>query len=349
MKQSRCNGVPRHAAGPWRGRRWLPAAIAFILTHAVFAGRLDAWQSPGSAGRIESSAECCLVLLLPVGARSASVGGALTAATGVDAVFINPAGLAALGANHFIIHQNSMSADATAFSFLLAPRGAGTLGLSYQLHDIGDIENTDEHGRTIGSLAIRHHLLVASYGVPVHGGLSAGMNYKLYQFRIGCSGACAGEEVAATTHAVDVGIHFRPSRYPALQLGAALVNTGFALQVVNAQQADPLPRRLRAGVLYDLLWHLPFSKAYALWLATEMTAVPDRSEAIQPAVGIEFSAHDAVFLRMGYVSGTGVGTGTSMGIGMRHSRFDMAVAKSFVSSRLDLFDEPIQFTFGVAF
>lgn len=324
-------------------------AIAFILVHAAFGGRLDAWQSSGSTGRVESAAECCLVLLLPVGARSASLGGAITAATGTDAVFINPAGLAWLEANHFLVHQNSMSAEATAFSFLLAPRDAGTLGLSYQLHDIGDIENTDEYGRTIGSLAIRHHLLVASYGVPVYGGLSAGLNYKLYQFRIGCSGACAGEEVAATTHAIDVGVHFRPHHYPALQLGAALVNTGFPLQVVNAQQADPLPRRLRAGLLYDLLWHLPSSEAYALWLAAEMTAVPDRSESIQPAVGIEFSAHDAVFLRMGYVSGTGVGTGTSMGIGMRHSRFDMAVAKSFVSSRLDLFDEPVQLTFGVAF
>lgn len=297
-----------------------------------------------------ASDECCLVLLLPVSARAVALGRALTARGSASGVFANPAGLAALEEGQFVIHHSAtVAGQANAVSLLFTPPIVGTLGVSYQLFDHGDIATTDENGFETGQLSIRDHVLVASYATHLLGGLSGGVNLKLYHFRIGCRGNCAGHEVRATTYGLDTGLHFRPAWLDALQLGVALSNLGFSLQVVNAPQADPLPTRVRAGAAYDVLRHVATADAVALWAGLELVDRWPTPGSPAASLGLEFIAADAVFLRAGYVPGNGLDSGAAIGVGVRHTYFTVDIAKSFNNSVLDPEAEPFQVSFAMSF
>lgn len=289
------------------------------------------------------------MLILPVGARSIALGRALTAMATPDAVFSNPAGLAGVDGGYLMVHHTDVAAQGNAFSLVFAPEGVGTLGLSYELVDFGEIEQTDDRGQTIGAVTLRHHVLVASYGAHLAGGLGAGISYKFYQFRIGCRGTCGGEEVTATTHAVDVGVRWHSQRFPALQLGAAVSNIGFPLQVINAQQADPLPVRIRVGGAYEVLHHLRRDSGLELWWAVDVVDEWHEPGSPDVSTGLELSIGDAVFLRSGYVPGEGIGTGAAIGVGIDYDRFTVSIARSFASSPLEAVEEPMQFSFGLRF
>ena len=99
-----------------------------------------------------SSTECCIDMLAPVGARSISLGDALTARPGEDAIFINPAGIAARRASQAIAHRSDFGqAKRTTLGVLLATRRAGVFGLAYHLVDFGTQENTDDTGNVLGT------------------------------------------------------------------------------------------------------------------------------------------------------------------------------------------------------
>ncbi|HEX6939634.1 MAG TPA: PorV/PorQ family protein [Longimicrobiales bacterium] len=315
-----------------------------------------AWLAPAPLGARQVAAEdrapaseCCLVLLLPVGARSIALGRALTAIASPDAAFANPAGLAGVEGGHLMVHHTDVAAQGNAFSLLFDPGGLGTIGLSYELVDFGEIEHTDDRGQTVGVITLRHHVLLTSFATQLAGWLDAGMSYKFYQFRIGCRGTCGGEEVTATTHAVDLGVRVHPVRLPAFHFGAAVTNVGFPLQVINAQQADPLPVRVRVGAAYELLHHLREQEGVELWWAVDVVDEWREPGAPQLSTGVELSLGEAIFLRSGYVPGEGIGTGAAIGIGIDYDRFTVSVARSFASSPLEAVEEPMQFSFGLRF
>lgn len=349
MRRSRSDDPGGRSLPWWSSRRVAPVPVLVAWALALGPGASVARGQVAPAEDRTGASECCLVLLLPVGARAIALGRALTATATPEAVFANPAGLAGLEDSHFVVHHTNVAAQASAFSLLLTPSRIGTLGLSYELLDFGEIEHTDERGVTTGVLTLRHHVLVASFATELFGGFSTGLNYKLYQFRIGCRGSCGGEEVTATTHAIDAGFQFRPRTLPHVQFGAAVTNVGFPLQVINAQQADPLPVRARVGVAYEVLHHVRSQDLVEIWLA--MDVVDEWSDAGSPtaSLGIEVAAQDAIFLRAGYVPGDGVGTGAAVGVGVHYSRFSVSVAKSFASSPLEAAEEPVQFSFGLRF
>lgn len=338
----------RAGEGGWRARfaRFIMACATCAV--AVPAGDLAARQSSGGGG-LTPATECCLVLLIPVGAQSVALGRATTSATTPDAVFGNPAGVAGLEGSHFVVHHSSMITQASAFSLLFTPSGVGTVGLSYELVDEEEIEQTDEQGRTIGAVTLRHHVLVGTFGTTLASWLSAGINYKFYQMRIGCRGTCEDLQIAATTHAVDVGIRIHPERIPGLRLGATASNMGFPLQVINAKQADPLPVRLRLGMAYEVLRHLQPVEDIELWWAVEVIENWNDRGAPTASVGVELAARDAVFLRAGYVPGEGLGTGAAIGIGVHYDRITVSVSRSFASSLLETAEDPVQFSLGLRF
>lgn len=351
MKRRLSDAVALRAASRRRRRsRAGPLAALAVGGAACLIPARAAAQGDGADARAPAS-ECCLVLLLPVGARTIALGRALTATASPDAAFANPAGLAGLDGGHFMIHHTDVAAEANAFSLLLTPGSAGTVGVSYELVDFGEIEHTDDRGQTIGAITLRHHVLIASFAADVGGGVAAGLNYKLYQFRIGCRGMCGGEEVTATTHAVDIGVRYHPATAPALELGVAVVNVGFPLQVINAQQADPLPVRARLGAAYELLHRVrPVEGIELRWALDVLLDAVDRWRefgAPRLSTGLELDVRDAIFLRAGYVPGDGIGTGAAIGIGVNYDRFAIAVARSFASSPLEAAEEPMQFSFGL--
>lgn len=337
----------RAAARAW-GRAWSFLALIVILPGVVPAGVA---AQEGAPGEDPPSAECCSLLLVPVGARAMGMAGAYTARTGPDAVFRNPGGLAGLTGSMFLVHHSDMSLDVQvdAFTVLVTPFSS-TFGLSYQLFDNGAITTTDQTGQVTGEQTLRDHLLVASFGTGLGAGVGAGVNLKLFQQRVDCTGSsCGGVTSVATTHAVDLGVRYSPTWARSLELGLAVVNLGPALHVENAEQADDLPARLHVGAAYDVLGLVQGDSTLALRVLLDVRDEVRDPGTLTPSIGMELDVQRSIFLRAGYTPGEGTGTGAAVGVGIRYERIDIAVARSFVNSILEADSEPFQVSFGLYF
>lgn len=332
--------------------RWQRGAAVLLALLAAVAPGWDAAVSAQEGGEIEpvGRLECCLLLLVPVGARASAMGGTVTSRRGSDAVFSNPAGLAGMTGSMFVVHHSDMAIDQQidAFSLLLTPF-ASTFGISYQLFDKGDVATTDPSGEKTGELSFRDHLLVASFATSLGAGLGVGVNYKLFQQRINCTGACGGEESVGTTHATDIGLRYQPPWDRSLELGIAVANLGFPLQVVNAAQADPFPGRVHIGAAYNVLRPLRSDSLLSLHVSVEVQDRLREFGSPVASVGLEFDVQQVIFLRAGYAPGEGLGSGAAVGVELRYDRFDIAVARSFVNSSLEADSEPFQVSFGLRF
>ncbi len=323
-----------------------PSRFSLLLAAAflLLGGELAAQDEPVPAS------ECCLPLLLPIGARPVALGQALTARAGRDGVFINPAGLIDVSDDEFIIHRSTLAEDAqlTTFGLIIHSAVAGVFAVTYRLIDFGETDITDEFGNVIGSSGFIDQVLTASFATRISAGWSAGISYKLYDFRDQCEGVC-GERFSGTTHLLDGGFEFRPARVPQLILGASLIHAGLALQVKNAAQADPTPARLRIGAAYEIGHHLQKDTTVQVWAHGDVVGRMRDTGAPAVNVGAEVILDQTIFLRAGHASASNGVTsgGTGLGVGLRYQRFEIAVSKTFSSSALE--SDPVQVSFGVRF
>lgn len=331
------------------------AALAVGLAAAPGEGAAQATSGDPGAPRLvaelqAASGECCLMLLFPIGARRAALSEAVTSVESPDAVFYNPAGLAEVTDEHFVLHHlANQTVQVDAFTLLFSPGNIATFGLSYGLIDHGDQDVTgNQSDLPIGRITMRDHLLIASFSASVTAGVSAGLNYKYYRWRIDCSGQCQEAELDAATHGLDFGVQYRPLWLGQARIGASLLNVGFPLQVVNSEQADRMPTRLRVGVSYDVMRHLDPAGPYRLWLLVDAEEEDwKQPTSPTPSMGLELSAGDVIFLRGGYGAGDGITSGFAVGVGVVYSRFDVAVAKRVSGAGFG--DDPFQLTVDVGF
>lgn len=300
-----------------------------------------------------SSTEGALTLLLPIGARGIGLGRAVTASSGPESVFWNPAGLARLEQGGFFVYRGThLAGEATGFSLVLARQPLGALGLSYQLLDLGDQDLRDGEGNVLGSVSFRDHLAVVSFGLQVLPGLDTGVNFKVFQSRITCRGQCTDAGVTGTTYALDAGIQAQPSETIPLRIGVLLAHVGPNLQLINVEQADPLPTRLRAAVSYEALRHFTDTPGVELWINLELE---DRWRNLGSPIlylGGELVAGegDLFFVRAGYgQQQSGQSAGASVGLGLRYEQFDLGLAKRLSGSSLTGESEPVHISFGVVF
>lgn len=330
------------AIAAWFGALAAPAVAQSPARNAAL-GSEEQLATPSNA--------CCLTLLLPVGARAAGLGEALTATSAPDAVFYNPAGLAELEDNVFVLHHVANAIQQVdAFSLVIQPFGLATFALSYELVDYGDEEATDVDGIVIGRITLRDHIVVASFATGIVSGVSAGLNYKLYNARWTCSGGCDGTDFIAWTHGLDVGVQYAPTWLPSFRVGAALLNAGFPLQVVNRRQSDPMPTRLHVGVQYNVLRHFDQVGPYELRLLVDAEDDDWKTPTSPTAsAGMELAVADALFLRAGYGGGEGAEAGPSVGVGIVYDQFDVAVAKRFGGLEGSTGEEPLHLSLGVRF
>ena len=294
--------------------------------------------------------EGALFLLLPVGAQGVGLGRAMTALATEEAAFWNPAGLAQQKERTAMVYRGSqLAGDATALSVLLPWERVGTFGASYLLLDIGDQALRDDFGNVLGRISVRNHAGMVSYAAAFPGRIYAGINVKLVQFRVACRGQCPDLDTTSSAYAVDAGIQAEPFRRIPLRLGWMIAHAGTEFQVINEEQSDPLPTRLRFAVAYDVLRHLE-EDAVALWLTVE---TEDRArDPGSPSLyaGLNLSAADLFYVRAGYVGGKLDQTnGASVGLGFRVDRFYLNLAKSLTRSIVTGASQPLHVTFGVAF
>ena len=317
-------------------------ALAVTAASLVLCG-------PGVARAQEvGSAECCVRLLEPIGARALALGNALTARMLPDVLYVNPAGIAGVGVDEFRVHSERTDLDKTTTFVLLFGIGSiGTAAISYRLVDYGDIPALNNEGIETGTLRLTDQLLGASFATTILRRIDAGVTYTLYQLRQECSGFCQDQPFTGTTHAVDLGIRAEVPWVRALELGAAVQHLGLPLQVKNAPQRDPAPTRVRVGLAYEVLQHFRPDSTMQLVASADLLQGVRAGVDPRAALGLELILDASLFVRAGYASGTGKGTGGSVGVGMIWDRFDVSVAKSFSSS--DDGGEPFQVTFAIRF
>lgn len=309
--------------------------------------------SPASAKAqsAEERPEGALFLLLPAGAQGVALGRAMTWVEGIEGVFWNPAGLAGVTRSQgVVIRGDHAVGTATSGTGIYARQGVGAFGASYYLLDAGEIDQTDDAGNYIGTITIRNHLGVVSGATRVSDRLSAGVNLKVIRFQLACRGICADEGTTATTYAVDAGVQGTP--VDRLRLGAMVAHLGPSLQVKNAEQADPLPARVRVAAAYDLVARLTGREDVHGWLAFEMEDHLRSLGYMSYYLGADLSAgvEDMLSLRAGYVwSETDQEDGGRVGLGLRYERFELSIAKSLAISALTGDSEPVHVTFAFGF
>ena len=298
------------------------------------------------------SNEGALFLLLPVGAKAVSLGRAMTAMEGTESAFWNPAGLAQVRQSQVVLFRgDNVTGTGTAVSTLFVKPGVGTIGASYYLHDVGSQDLTDGDRNFLGTFTVRNHLGVASAAANLFSGFSMGLNFKVIQFRTSCRGTfCPDVGTTATTYAIDAGVQGR--LLEGLRVGAMLAHLGPRMQVLNAEQADPLPTRIRVGAAYNLVTSFTESQNFAGWVSVEVQDHLRDPSSLSLYVGTELVAGeaDALFLRAGYVIGElDQEHGARVGLGLAYERFDLTIAKSLVVSTLTGDTEPVHVTFSVRF
>jgi hypothetical protein len=297
------------------------------------------------------STEGALFLLLPVGAKAVSLGRAVTPLDGPESAFWNPAGLAAVKESQVVLLRGDpLAGTSTAFSALWTRPGVGTLGVSYQLLDVGSQELRDVDGNELGSISVRNHLGVVSAAAQLLEQVRLGVNFKVVQFRRSCRGICSDAGTTATTYAFDAGLQVVPTER--LKIGAMLAHVGPRLQVLNADQADPLPTRVRLAFAYNFIALFTDDEELGGWLALEVQDRLRELGSISYYLGTELTAgvSEALFLRAGYVLGDlDQEDGGRVGLGFRYERFDLAIAKSLAVSTLTGKTEPVHVTFSIRF
>ncbi len=325
---------------------------AAVATAALFAA---ARATPALAQNTAPGIEGGAFLLVPVGARAVALGQAATADGGTtEAVFWNPAGLAALPKGEFAVyHYDAFFGSGDAIAAAVPSVRFGTFALAAYLVNYGDLAVTQANlgPEPVGQISPRNLALMASYATDVAGGLAVGVTYKLVQFRVDCSGDCTGVPTATgTTNAVDVGLRYVFNGWRAVVVGVSVRNLGFDLQVNNQAQSDPLPTRLAVGVSAEVLRPADGVQGFDARVLADVQGafigVP-----LQPVtlVGVETGVGDTFRLRAGYAFLASQARGPSLGVGVKFGSIAFDMARTF-SAADDIGDKaPVQINFRVIF
>lgn len=330
------------------------AAVALLAALGPpFASGQERGEPDGEAER-----EGALFLLLPVGAQGIGSGRAMTAVASEEAAFWNPAGLAAQRERRLTVYSGKHLDQSTALSVLWPLSRLGTVGLSYYLHDQGKQDITDDFENVLGEVSHRNHLAIASFGAALPWGVHAGVNGKVVQYRVGCSGECQEHETTSSAYAWDVGVQAQPLPGVPLRVGWMLTHLGTRFRSRDADESGPLPARMRVGVAYEALGRLVEDGMMSLWLSVE---AEDHVRALgSPSVhvGMEFLAADIVNVAIGYAhlhdgraqdpQNLDRASGATVGVGFSVDPFDLGLSKYLAHSNLTE-TSAIHVSLGVSF
>jgi hypothetical protein len=260
------------------------------------------------------------VLRLPMSARAAAMGGALTAdGGGLDSLGFNPAGVASAKSPELMISvMNGLVEDNFgSLGYAHPPKyGVAYAGMAY--YDAGPVTifNLDGSQQTV--VAERDYVGMAGWAMPLGGGLSVGATGKAYKLTLAQSASAAG-------FAGDAGARWA-TPLKGFSLGAAVQNMGPNVKFEAA--SDPLPLTMRGGAEWTLELH-PSPEAGMFYTGTRMTLIADaiqvRNEALAAAAGGEFSVDIGVLttitVRIGNLFDSQSDGGLSFGLGLREGRF----------------------------
>ena len=291
---------------------------------ALFSGNVSAQSPSGSEGS--------LFLLLPTGAQAVGMGQAMVAAKpGSEGIWWNPASISEQDKRELAIHHSKTVAGVgDALTFVLPTRAYGTAAISLNILNIGEQQVTDEFGDVVGVILPRDVVLAGTYAANVTRRFSAGLNYKVVQLRVDCSGQCSsvGPEVKSS-RAVDLGAQYDVLVGAPLTFGAAVRNLGGRLNSRETNQRDPLPTQVEVGAMYRLKFIDHYVKDTEL--RASASYINSRSFGGKSVrVGTDVMYQGKVHLRAGYVGHDRRGNASaSVGFGLQSGAFVFDIARTF--------------------
>ena len=340
--------------GRARQRRVGGWCLGAALLCALLPRAAGAQAAPGdTASGTTPAEECCKELLFPLGGRIVALGRAVVADTAPDAVLFNPAGLVGLRHAFFEVHYRKLVADAqiVGISYVTRPYSFGTFALSYTLVDQGSIETagTDPNAPT-GETFRQVHEISATFATALAAGVSSGVTYRVFVANSPCNG-CATGGASGTTQLIDLGLQYHPRAVRGLAFGAALVNAGIPLQIVNYEQSDRTPVRARVGATLEFMHLIQRDTTLSGTISGQLDA--GGPDGMLPAVGAQVTVADVISIRGGWhaegASAFGsLDSGATLGVGLKLQRFSLSVARALAPAVLDS-ESPFQVTFGMSF
>jgi hypothetical protein len=288
-----------------------------LLTVALAAALTTGFCGAALAG----SGAGAITLSFPIGGRYNALGEAGTALSqDVVSQWWNPGGLAFLPQReepHDMHIMQSSLAEGLADDIGLywagyaAPMGGnGAFGMYLNYLDMGEQTGTDESGNETGTFSAYEFAIGATYGVRVSSNVGVGLGVKYYADKLAgdsdiqdSSGGGSGDSFG-----VDLGLLWK---VPSIKtnFAVAVANLGPDIKHVDADQSDPMPRKLTLGLAYSL-YH---SEYMGLLLVTDYLVPLYKWEGNDYGFGIETSQEEygfgaewnyvrSLFVRMGYKS-----------------------------------------------
>lgn len=285
-----------------------------------------------------------LYLLVPFGAHAVGQGEAVVADStlGTEALWWNAAALARIGKKELAVHHSqTLVATSDMLTFAVPSRVLGTIAASAYLVNYGDQSATDPvSGTEIGTITNRNYQLALAYATPVGKRLSAGLTYKFVMLRFQCTGICGNIPViSGSTSALDMGAQYvLPTKLP-IMLGASVRNLGPALQLKDAEQADPLPRVIQLGGRARLPVHALQQNGATLDVTLDVQSAAALNGAAG-GLGLILGYRQVAFLRGGYKLQPGDSKGPSIGFGFERGGFALDLARRFDAASAQLGEPP---------
>jgi hypothetical protein len=292
---------------------------------SVFAAGVAPAQTP-------TGSEGALFLLLPTGAQAVGMGQAMVAAKpGSEGIWWNPASIASQDQKELAIHHSKTIAGVgDAMSFVLPMHSLGTTAFSLNILNLGDQQVRDDNGAIVGVILPRDVVFAGSYALNLSKRLTAGMNYKIVQLRVDCSGQCAsvGPEVESS-RAVDLGAQYELEAGAPLTFGIAIRNLGGRLNSTETNQRDPLPTQVEAGALYRLKFIDHYVKDTELRIAgSYINSRAFGGKSVR--LGTDVMYQGKVHLRAGFVGHDRRGDASAaLGLGLESGGFVFDIARTF--------------------
>jgi hypothetical protein len=212
-----------------------------ICLSVIFIGVL--FSSPAFAQTANSGRGAFDFLKISPISRAIALGGAYTAlGDDIGAIYYNPAGLASLLTSElnftYLSLYQGMSYEFIAFGYPLGmamPSVGGTVALSVNLLQPGNLQRTNDAGVTTGSFSSGDQVFSLAYARAFGSSVHAGLSVKMIQQQI--------DTIQTSLFDVDAGIVILPS-FDGLRIGASLKHLG-------AQSSSfDLPLSLNAGLSY---------------------------------------------------------------------------------------------------
>lgn len=239
-------------------------------------------------------------LKMGIGARATAMGGAYTAlANDGTALYWNPAGLVQIEKTEILAMYNMHFQEinqgyfSLTFQFL-----GGTLGLGANYVDMGKIEGRDEEGNPTGDFGVSDMQASLGYSRKLSRRLMFGISAGMLQETIA--------EDKKSTYSGNVGLLFSGKFF---SFGLACQNIGSDLG------EDPLPLTYRGGIALRL---------------KSLTLTADAVKAIDDdmylCAGLEWWIGNILALRAGYRTGQDIGSGMSVGIGLKINKINIDYA-----------------------